>query len=874
MLMNKSFLPALCLLITLSALADAPFDFDKAPGRLPKTVVPLDYVIALKPDLANMRFTGTESVRLRFRSAADSVMFDSLDEVLSDVRLDGKPVKSTVSDDTRQLTTVTLERAASSGLHVLSFSYTGKIATAPVGMFVQSYASPSGEQGQLLSSNMEPTDARRMFPCWDEPGFRASYQLTVTVPKTWAAVANMPVAKRIVHGDEATISFQRSPAMPSYLVELTAGDIAEISARTGGTDLNVWAVRGQEQNSATALANAQIILADYNDYFGYRYPLPKLDSIAIPGGFSGGMENWGAITYNDQLLLLTSNSSIRNRQDVFSTEAHEVAHQWNGDLVTMGWWDNLWLNESFASFMAARETALRNPGWNWWELQDGDKEEAMNADASMLSHAIEMPVADEAAATSNLDSEITYSKGQAVLRMLESYMGADTFRSGIRSYIRARAFSNATSADLWQALGHASGTDIAAVAAKWTEQAGFPLLSVTARCAPDGARVLSISQQRFLVAGADSAQPRWIVPLRVRTGGSGAVQSVLLRADEQALSAGRCDEPLSVNADAIGYYRVRYDSATLATDRRDFAQLPMADRIALLDDQWALVTADQAAVSDYLKLASAMGTAVDARAWQQIAAALDSIELDEFGKPGHDAFAAYARSLIKPVADQLGWTARADETPAVEQLRRRLLGNLGAWGDQQVIDEAHRRFDQFLKDRKSISPDDQDFILATVAAHADAATFEQLHAAAQSTQDPSERRRLYGALAVVRDPDLAAQVAKLAMSAEIAPQEALLRLRLVFVLAARHPQLAWSVYKENNTQLFAQFAANAATIQAQYVPQVFWSALPPADLDSWLRAQVPAEFYGQLDHGLERARLRLAQRERLVPAADAYLSGG
>ena len=783
----------------------------------------------------------------------------------------GKLVKSVASDDAQQLTTISLERKAHAGLHVLSFSYTGKIGTAPQGMFAQSFVTPDGKRGQLLSTNMEPTDARRMFPCWDEPAFRATYQLTVTVPAAWAAIANMPVARRVVHGRDATISFQRTPRMPSYLLELTAGDLAEISARMGGTDLNIWAVRGQEQGGATALANAQLILADYNEYFGYPYPLPKLDSIAIPGGFSGGMENWGAITYIDQALLLTTDSSIAERQEVFSIEAHEIAHQWNGDLVTMGWWDDLWLNESFASFMAARETAMRNPGWNWWELQDGDKEDAMNADASVLSHPIEMPVANESSATSNLDSEITYSKGQAVLRMLESYLGADKFRDGIRRYMHARALSNANSADLWRALRVASGQDIPAVAARWTKQAGFPLVSVTARCTDAGDRTLSLSQQRFLMTGIDSAEPRWIVPLRIRAGTSEAVQTVLLREDGQTLSAGRCDEPLSVNADAIGFYRTHYDAATLANNAREFAHLPIADRIALLDDQWALVKADKAPLPSYLSLVSSMGRALDARAWQQIAEALSSIELDEFGNAGHDVFAAYARSLIKPVAEQMGWTAKPDETPAVQQLRRRLLRSLGAWGDHEVIEEARRRFNQFLADRNEIAPDDQDFILTTVATSADAATFEQLHRAAQAAQDPNEKRRLYVALASVRDPALAEQVARLAMSSEIAPQEASLRLRMVFGLAARHPQLSWSVYKNNNTQLFAQYAADAGTEQAQYIPQVFWSALPLDDLDSWLRAHVPAEFYGQLDHGMERARVRLDQRARLVPAADAFL---
>ncbi len=220
-----------------------------------------------------------------------------------------------------------------------------------------------------------------MFPCWDEPAFRATFQLSATVPAQWATVSNMPVSKRVVRGKVATTTFQRSPRMPSYLVEFTAGDLAKVEERVGATRLAIWAARGQEQDGLIALANAKQILADYNEYFAYPYPLPKLDSIAIPGGFTGAMENWGAITYNDQILLLTPASTIGDRQNVFSVQAHEMAHQWNGDLVTMGWWDDLWLNESFASWTAAKETDARNPGWNWWEVEDARKEIAMRADA-------------------------------------------------------------------------------------------------------------------------------------------------------------------------------------------------------------------------------------------------------------------------------------------------------------------------------------------------------------------------------------------------------------------------------------------------------------------------------------------------------------
>ena len=472
----------------------------------------------------------------------------------------------------------------------------------------------------------------------------------------------MPVASRVVHGALATVTFQRSPKMPSYLVEFSAGDLAQIKARSDGIDFGIWAVRGQQQNGKVALANAQQILADYNDYFGYRYPLPKLDSIAIPGGFSGAMENWGAITYNDQLLLLTPASTIGDRQQVFSIQAHEMAHQWNGDLVTMGWWDDIWLNESFASWRAAKETDLRNPSWKWWESEDATKEVAMRADARVSSHAIQQHVTDELQVDNSFDPEITYNKGQAVLRMFEAYMGPDTFRDGIRGYIKAHAFSNATTVDLWNALSAASHRDIGEIAADWTEQGGFPLVRVTASCDPAGSRTVSLSQKRFLLRGADSHDTKWRIPLQVRSG-AGTPQSVLLSEDGQQVTAGRCEQPLSMNAGAIGFYRTRYDEATFDTNARNFGGLPDGDRIALLDDQWALVETGTQPLASYLRLASAMGASLDTRAWEQIAGALRTIEYDERDTPGHDAYAAFARSIIKPVADQLGWDAKADETP-------------------------------------------------------------------------------------------------------------------------------------------------------------------------------------------------------------------
>jgi aminopeptidase N len=866
---------AMAMLLWMASLlalrAAAPFSFETAPGRLPKDVVPKDYDIAIVPDAKALSITGTVSVRLEFHKATDRIQFNSLNEKLSGVTLDGKPAKNVVSDDKAELTTVTLNKPARTGSHTLRFSYTAVIETKPQGLFAQPFVKPGGAKDVLLSTQFEATDARRMFPCWDEPAFRATFTLTVTIPSEWKVVSNMPIAHSARHGATTTTTFQRSPKMPSYLVEFSAGDLARITDQVGKTELGVWTVRGQEQYGSTALANAKLILADYNQYFGVPFPLPKLDSIAVPGGFTGAMENWGAITYNDQHLLITPASTLEDKQRVFSIQAHEMAHQWNGDLVTMGWWDDIWLNESFASWRAAKETDLRHPGWKWWEAQDASKEDAMAADAQPNSHAIQQHVTDELEAANSFDPRITYHKGQAVLRMIEAYLGPDIFRDGIRAYLKAHAYSNATSADLWNGLSKASGRDVGAIASGWTEQAGFPVVLDTANRDADGNRTISLAQKRFLLQGTDSANPHWNIPLQIRSGASGAPRSLLLTKDGLTGRAGRWDEPLSVNAAAIGYYRVLYDQPTLQINTKAFGTLSDGDRIALLDDQWALVQSGAQKLPTYLALASSMGSDLDERAWSQITGALGTIEYDERGAAGHDAFTAYARNLLKPVADRLGWDAKPEETPGIQKLRRSVLGDLGEWGDAEVLTEARKRLAAFLKDRSAIQPDDQAMILGIVARNADHATFQQLHEVAKSAQDETELRRFYETLMRVRDPRLADQAVQITLSDEIPAQAATLRLWMIAAVSDWHPLLGWNTFTGHSDMLMKPFSPFAPQMMARYVPLGFWNAVPLDQIEAWIKAHVPAEMAPEIARGMEAARFQVALKKALVPATDSYL---
>ncbi len=855
------------------AAPEPPFSFDAAYGNLPKDVVPHAYTIAVTPDPDHLALHGSETVTIEVRKPTKTIVFNALNLTFRRAAVDGISA-TVVPNDKTQRATLTAGKTLVPGLHTLTLAYDGKMETAGQGLFRQPYLGADGKPHVMVSTQFESTDARRMFPCWDEPAFRAVFTLSATLPAAWAAVSNMPVTKRVVHGALATTTFAPSPKMASYLVVLSAGDLKSITGTdSNGTRHEIWATSGNEQNGRYALANSEQILAAYDAYFGVSFPLPKLSSIAVPGGFSGAMENWGGITYNDQLLLLGASGTLSQKQEIYSVQAHEMAHQWFGDLVTMGWWDDIWLNESFASWMSARQTALANPTWLWWQDQDGDKEGAMDADAQITSHAIQTHVVDELQVEAAFDPAITYSKGQAFLRMTEAYLGPDTFRSGIRLYMQNRKFSNATATDLWTALSTASGKDVAAYAQGWIGQAGFPLVTVTASCDASGNRTVALHQERFLLSGvADPAKTTWSVPVGIASGSGTAAYTLLGGRDATGIAAGSCSEPLRANAGDIGFYRVAYDAATLAVNSKAFGALPDEDKIAMLDDQWALTLAGKADLRSYLALVGAMGTDRDTRAWNQIVDSLSTIERDERNKPGHAAFAAYARTLVRPLYDALGWDAKPDDTPPLRHLRDRAIGALGQWGDPDVIAEAQKRFAAFVKDPATLGPDEQSVVLPTVATYADQATFDQIHALAKAAKDQTSAERFYFALSAAKDPKLAQQAMQIAISSEIPPQAGNSVPGLVFRNSDWNPTLAFEFGKAHGKQIFASMAGMNMVFIALFAPQQLVDAAPLDQVRAWVTSLVPPGSDAYIERGMSAAKLALQIKARIVEQADAALS--
>jgi aminopeptidase N len=455
--------------------------------------------------------------------------------------------------------------------------------------------------------------------------------------------------------------------------------------------------------------------------------------------------------------------------------------------------------------------------------------------------------------------------------MLEAWLGPDTFRAGIQRYMKAHAYSNATSADLWQALGAASHHDITAVAAGWTEQPGFPLLDVTAHCTSLGERTITATQQRFLMDGSVNAASHWKVPLLIRSGADSAMHPALLDESSAPIAAGRCGEALSVNANAIGYFRVRYNADLLKANLQAFDTLPAGDRLALLDDQWAMATAGRAPLADYISLAERLTPNDEPRAWQQVAFSMEVIELAERGSPGYDALLACMRKLLKPALLSLGWDSPAGETPDRRALRQQLIMSLGSYGDPDVLEHARKRYQAFVVDHGALPPDEQPAVLNVIASQADSATFEQLLGIAKSARNAAEIGRYYGALEKVQDPALAARVIDLALSKQLPAQANYLPLDMVFGVADRHQQLAWRAYSEHSDQLLAYIPMFASLTIAHTTPLIFWSGIAPQELEAYMRAHVPANMAPEVERGLQSGRVRLRRREILVSETDAWL---
>ena len=842
-----------------------------AAGQLPRTVVPLVYDIQIRPDAKAMTFTGTESVTIDVKQATQTIQLNAADLTIGTATFDGRPA-SVKTDAAAQLLTVTLPKAASVGRHTLSFAWTGKINQSAAGLFAIDYTNTDGSSSRMLATQFEAPDARRFAPMWDEPAFKAKFRLSAVAPGQQLAFSNMPASAITKQADGTQLyRFAETPLMSSYLLFLGMGDMERKTAMAGNVEIGIISRKGVVDQGDYALASAKTLLAYYNDYFGQPYPLPKMDMIAGPGSsqFFGAMENWGAIFYfENELLFDPKRATESGRQRIYTVVAHEMAHQWFGDLVTMAWWDDLWLNEGFASWMEGKSSADLVPAWKSEAAAvSGEREGAMGIDATAATHPIIRKIETVDQIGEAFDG-ITYSKGQAVIGMLESTLGPDVFRKGIRSYMAKYKYGNTVTEQLWAELSAAAGKPVAEIAHDFTLQGGVPLVTMTgARCA-GGATTATMTQGRFGLDAASRAPQTWHVPLVVGTLGGAQTSTIVTGAAPSNVTIKGCGTVV-LNRGKGSYTRVMYDEAGHAAIVRDYAKLDLADRLGTLGDDFALAAGGYQDLSRYFDVMAKVGPASDPLEWSSVAGALGRITGLYDKTPLEAPLRARSVKILSPVLAQIGFEPKPGESPLTSNLRETLVGRLGVNGDTSVADRARRYVAALATDPTAIPPSIRQPILSTYAVNATPAEWDALLALTRAEKNPVAKNRFVSLLGAARNPAIAGRALDLLKSDTIsAPQKA----SLLRAVAGSHPDLAfdWAVANRTLVDGFIEDSSRAGYIVGLGAGSN--DPAMPGKITAYADKYLAASSRGGVTRSLSAIAVRKAAAAQLQPAVSKWVA--
>jgi aminopeptidase N len=843
----------------------------EVPTHLPRTARPLSYSISVVPDAPNLRFTGSTNIEIQVLQQTDSVTLNAADIEFQSATLTDSTNKSVEGlpslDAANQSATFKFPSSLAPGRYRLAINYTGKINRQANGLFALDYDSPEGRK-RALFTQFEAADARRFMPCWDEPSFRAPMDLRVTVPSGQTAIGNMPQSSRTEKpGGASEIVFATTPAMSSYLLFLAVGEFDRITTTAAGTEIGVVTKKGDGEKGRWALEGAAQILPYYNDYFGVPYPLPKLDNIAGPGSsqFFGAMENWGAIFSFESILLNDpSITSEERRQGIFKVAAHEMAHQWFGDLVTMAWWSDLWLNEGFATWMGGKATTALHPEWDPVVQRVSSRESALNLDSVATSHPVVQEITSVEQMSQAFDA-ITYSKAAAVLTMLESYIGEDLWRQGVRDYIATYRLKNAVSDNLWDAVERAAGQPVTVIAHDFTLQPGVPLIRIEAAECRDGNTQVALRQEEFSRDNPKKEPLRWRVPVIASTLG-GTEARMLVTGGSGTLKVPGC-EPLIINSGQTGYYRTLYPTALLDRLKAAYPKLNPIDQIGLLADNWGLGLAGYEPASTALDLIGVIPADASAMLWSRAVAILTEIyDASEGDAPAQERVARFAFVRLGPVLQRLTWSAIPGEKPNDALLRAELISALGKFGEPGVAAEANRRYNN--GDPSATSGPLRTTILGVVARNIDAAGWERLHAQALEEKSPLVRAELYKFLGAARDKTLAQRALDLALTAEPGHTTSS---QIVGSVAAVYPDLAVDFALQNREKVEALVDVSS---RSRYLPRLAARSADPAmiaKLEDYAKRYMTPKSRKSADVTIALIRDRIRVRQTRLPEITRWL---
>ena len=827
----------------------------EADYRLPRTVTPSRYELRLEPDLDDASFSGSEVVDVEVVEPVTSVVLNAIELEIQDAAVvDGSGHRLVASgidcDEETERVTLRFDEELAPGSWQLHVTFSGILNDELHGFYRSTYKDLDGNEQVIATTQFEATDARRAFPCWDEPDLKATFRVTLVVPEDLVAISNSAEVAATPSGDaKVAHEFAETMKMSTYLVAFIVGNLeATGPVDAGGVPLRVFHTPGKGHLAEFALEAGAFALDYLATYYDIPYPGDKLDMIGVPDFAWGAMENLGAVTYRETALLVDKKRGTQGELvRVADVIAHELAHMWFGDLVTMKWWNGIWLNEAFATFMEMKCVDTFRPDWKRWLSFAGPRAGSMDVDGLTSTRPVEFPVASPQDANAMFDT-LTYDKGSAVLRMLEQYLGEDIFRNGIRRYLKTHSYANTETADLWAALEAESGEPVGEIMNGWILQGGYPQIDVTET--ESGYR---LEQRQFRFMGGGDAQ--WQVPALYHTeSGDGRF---IIGSEPVGLPA---TGGLLLNRGGHGFYRVNYPTETLQDLAADFATLEPGERRMLLSDTWANVLAGEAPASNFIALVGALTDEDEPDVWGAAVAGL--AELDRVIAPeDRPDLQELVRDLAGPKVAELGWEPADNEPDLTRKLRALLLRTVGNLGDDvETQAEADRVFSKFLEDRDSVDADVADAAIGIVAANGGGEEFERFLRLRDDAETPQDEVRFLGAAAAVPDEETAARLVEMILGGEVRSHDA--NWMLARLLGHRETgPLVWELVKANWERVLNSMPPQN---RRRMLDLIMYRSEPEvaADIEAWFAEHPIAGADKHVEQQLERLRVRVGLRRR------------
>ena len=826
------------------------------PHRLPRHALPNRYEVHLEPDLDAATFSGTVTIHVDVATpdpSMDGIVLNAAELGIHSATIDGEPASVTVDEDLERVT-VSTGSPLDAGPHRVELTFDGTINDRLRGFYRSTFIDGDGVEQVIATTQMQSTDCRRAFPCLDEPEFKAVFSITMTVADGLTVISNSPESSRreveSPMGRRVEVTFGDTMRMSTYLVAFIVGPLEATDAiDVDGVPVRVVHTPGKGHLTGFGLETAAFSLRWFREYYGIDYPGDKIDLVALPDFAAGAMENLGCITFRENLLLVDpARSTQSEKQLVVDVVAHELAHMWFGDLVTMRWWNGIWLNEAFATFMELAACAAFRPEWGRWETFGVERSVAFETDSLSSTRPVEFEVRSPADAEGMFDV-LTYQKGGALLRMLEQHLGEERFRAGVSHYLKRHAYGSTETADLWDAIEETSGEPVRRIMDSWIWQPGYPLVEATL----DGDEVV-LGQRRFSFSDSGDATV-WSVPVAVRT--TNGVSRLLLEGEPVRIAAG--SGAVVVNAGGHGFLRVSYDRALL--DRLEGVRsLETLERYNLVDDAWNAVLADRLDVADLLALLDRFAGEDDLHVWRAIAGVVVQLRRmtpDE----ASGALAERVAGLARPALDRLGDPV-AGEPDVVGSLRGLLLRLLALSGDDAAsVDRCRAIFESSTTDPSGVDPELLAAATTVIAARGGRAEFDSLLDGFRNGPTPQDQLRCLYALAEFDDADLILETCELAMSPAVKTQNAPFLLRAC-IANRRHGQAAWRLVTSRWTEANDRFPTNTIVRMVESVKTLTAPGLVDEAASFFAEHPIP-QGAATLSQILERQRVNASARQRV-----------